>query len=319
MVKVPFERGSLIFAPMEGITEEAYRLTIEELYPDWDKLCTDFLRVPTSGLYTQIHLKKHFGLECLTKNNHVSKTMYQILTSSRSQTLQTVKAINELGFKWIDLNIGCPSNMVCKNQGGAFLLTDLVNLEIILKTIRDTFQGSFTVKMRIGFNDDKNFEKALKLIEDCGANAITIHARTRAQLYQGRANWSYIKKATELVKIPIVANGDIWTVEDIENVFEQTGCHSVMIARGALKKPWLASNFRRSKYQDSQSELRSYINEFFPTYLKHLGKEIFTDEAKLKKCKSVSRFMFDDFEDKTVKGNLLRSEKLEQFLKIIEA
>jgi tRNA-dihydrouridine synthase len=161
---VPY--GSLFFAPMEGITDEAFRKTILKLYPEWDYLATDFLRVPSAGKYPNKHLIRHFGKELIENSFVLDKTMFQILTSHKAFTLEMVKQIVELKFPWLDMNIGCPSNTVCKNRGGSFLLTDLPALKNLVRTIRQNFPGRFSCKIRIGYHDTNQFEDSIRMLND---------------------------------------------------------------------------------------------------------------------------------------------------------
>jgi tRNA-dihydrouridine synthase len=107
--------------------------------------------------------------------------------------------------------------------------------------------------MRIGYKDDNTFLDCIKLFEDEGVQAITIHARTRDQLYKGIADWSYIKQAVQATSLPIIGNGDIWTISDVKNIFEMTGCHSIMLGRGALKTPWMAKILKNKDLNDKES------------------------------------------------------------------
>ncbi len=312
----PKEKGKIFFAPMEGVTDDTYRNVIEKLYPEWDYLACDFLRVPTVGRYPSRHLLKHFGKRTFDSKLK-DKTLYQILTSSNANTEQTVSDIQELGIDWLDLNLGCPSKTVVKNKGGSFLLKEPDELKKIIKLIRKNFSRTFTAKIRIGFEDDSLFEENLKILQGEGVQAITIHGRTREQLYKGQANWGYIKKAVELLNIPVVANGDIWTIQDIEECFKFTGCHSVMIARGALKAPWLASLYREG-ITLTKKETLGKIQEYFSTL-----HSSFEDEGQkapniLKSFKGLSRYLFDDFEQsENMKRQLLRSKELSQFFELI--
>ena len=209
---------------------------------------------------------------------------------------KTVKDINALGFEWLDLNLGCPSKTVCKNKGGSYLLSDLKNLEIILKEIRSNFPHTFTCKIRVGFEDDKDFENVLKLIEDVGVDAVKIHARTRTELYKGVANWDYVKRAVKLVNIPVIGNGDIWTTEDIERYYDYTGCHSIMLARSALKTPWLAG-LSKSSQKDSLHIRAIEIKRYFEAFYEETGNYHDNEASRIKRIKSITRYLFDDFSD----------------------
>jgi tRNA-dihydrouridine synthase B len=315
------DKKALHFAPMEGITDEPYRLAMMRAYPEWDSFSTDFLRVPTVGSFTDKKIVEHFGTKVYADQKLKNKTTFQILTSARAQTEKTVAQINGLGFHHLDLNLGCPSKKVNAHKGGSFLLSQLDSLRPIIRNIRKTFEGTFTVKMRIGYKDDSTFIDSLKMFEDEGVEAITLHARTRDQMYKGIADWDYIKRAVELSNIPIIGNGDVWTVEDIERIFKATDCHAIMLGRGALKTPWLASLYRQ--YADSPGMLNEdfllrertkYLEEYFylleEQYRKHAQPEKFI----LSRFKSFSRNIFDDYADfEQVRSNFLRSTTLDEF------
>jgi tRNA-dihydrouridine synthase len=293
---------------MEGVTDPTYREVVEYLYPEWDYLCTDFLRVPSAGKYPQKYLIKHFG-----QSSYIGplkqKTIYQILTSENAFTQELVQDLSFLNFSWIDLNLGCPSKTVVKHRGGSYLLSLPDSLKKIVSTIRANFQGIFTVKIRLGFEDDRLFESNLKILEDCGVDAITIHGRTREQLYKGVASWDHIQKAVKLVNIPIIANGDIWSAQDINRCFDYTGCHSVMIARGAMKSPWLARDFYHGP-TDSMVELKKFL-AYLESYLTNQGIPTY---QILKRFKGLIRYSFNDFTNPMeLKVKFLRAQSLEKF------
>jgi tRNA-dihydrouridine synthase B len=304
--------GSLFFAPMEGITDELYRLLILKQFPEWDFVATDFLRVPAAGHYTKDFIRHHFGETSFESSNFFEKTFFQILTSEKAFTKETVQTIHQIGFTWLDLNLGCPSKTVVSHKGGSFLLTDLPLLKLIIKVIRENFPGRFTCKMRVGFHDDKNLEDIIHLLQDEGVEAITIHARTRDDLYKGIANWEYIKRAVKIAKVPIIGNGDIWTVNDIDKILDHTGCHSVMIGRGALKTPWLAKLYKNNIKSPSEEIHLENLRQYFENFIFDLESHHHSDEVILKRLKSVSRYIFDHFQNsEEMKRNFMRTQELE--------
>lgn len=311
MSKSPFENGSLFLAPMEGVTDISYRNTIEKLYPgDWDFLATDFLRIPTTHKYSTKHMLKHFGSEAYNNSNILDKTIFQILVSDNSPSAETAIDIERMGFKWLDINVGCPSKQVVKNHGGSYLLKDLPVLKKIVKDIRENFTGTFTAKIRTGFENSNDFEKILKTLEDEGVDAITVHGRTREELYKGKANWSLIKKAVDFTNIPIIGNGDVWSVTDIHEMFDYTGCSGIMIARGALKAPWMAGDYKTHKYQLDDIERFIRIQEFFTEYKFQLENNFKMNEnAILRRFKGIIRYMLDDRDGL----ELLRTQTLDRF------
>lgn len=293
MTKTFFKEQSLFFAPMEGVTDSHYRETIQELYPEWDYIATDFLRIPSVGMFKHRHFVEHIG-EQIYDTDLMKNTIFQILASERSLTLEHMPLINSLNIDWLDLNLGCPSKTVCKNKGGSYLLSDLKILKNIISTIRNNFKGHFTAKIRVGYQDDSMFEDVLRLLEDEGVEAITIHARTRNELYKGVANWDYVKQAVKVSSVPIIGNGDIWTTNDINRYYDYTGAHSVMIARGALKTPWLAK-----LYKNNQTDILEERSVFLKTYFDKLYNKIALlhddERIRIKRLKALSRYIFEPY------------------------
>lgn len=306
---------------MEGITEEPYRIALLKTFPEWDLFFTDFLRVPTVGRITERMIIDHYGPRILKNPEWTKKNSFQILTSPRAQTEIVVEIIENLKFNHLDLNLGCPSNTVNSHFGGAYLLSKPEEMKAIVTKIRKIFTGTFTVKMRIGYKDDSLFVDNLKMLEDLGVEAITLHGRTKEQLYKGIADWNYIKKAVETVSIPVIGNGDVWTVDDIEKIFETTGCHSIMCGRSALKTPWLAllhqENLKGKLNNDETFllfERTKYLEMYFDALMREFREIGWTDQAILKRFKSFSRNLFDDYHNfETIRGNFLRSESLGEF------
>ncbi|MFP5386133.1 MAG: tRNA dihydrouridine synthase [Bacteriovoracia bacterium] len=314
---VPY--GALFFAPMEGITDEAYRKTILKLYPEWDFLATDFLRVPSAGKYPLKHLVRHFGKELIEIPWVVDKTMFQILTSHRAFTLEMVKQIEDLQIPWLDINIGCPSNTVCKSRGGSFLLTDLVSLREMIRNIRKNYSGRFTAKIRIGYHDTNGFEDSIRMLNDEGVEMITVHGRTRDDMYKVPARWSFIERAVQLSQVPIIGNGDVWNTIDIDRMLNETGCHGVMIARGALKAPWIAQDYKRAYFKPEKEMTFSKIKEFLYEYRTLLESENISERGLLKQSKSVTRFMLEGIEGSEIqRRSLLLSQTVPDFYSVID-
>jgi tRNA-dihydrouridine synthase len=273
--------------------------------------------VPSQGRYPDNFLIRHFGHELYESEEHRSKTIFQILTSENAYHAQIANDLERLGFKWLDLNLGCPSNTVVKRKGGSFLLSQPEILKPILQSIRESFSGRFTVKMRIGFADDRLFQSNLKMIEECGIEAITLHARTREQLYKGIADWNYIKLAKETVQIPVIGNGDVWSITDAEKLLTTTQCSGMMLGRGAMKAPWFAKLYRENRTL-SQVELKDYVVTFLDELEKEFIKHKLPNESILKRFKQQTRYMFNDFDQsEQIKRNLLISSHLESYKNIV--
>lgn len=144
------------------------------------------------------------------------------------------------GTDTVDINMGCPVNKITKNGGGSSLLRDPATAEAIVRAVVKAVNVPVTVKTRIGWTDQEiNILEFARRMEDAGAQMITIHGRTRAQGYNGSARWEWIGRAKAALSIPVIANGDIFSVEAAVHCLEQTGADGVMCSRGTLGYPFL--------------------------------------------------------------------------------
>jgi tRNA-dihydrouridine synthase len=162
--------------------------------------------------------------------------------------------------------------------------------------------------------------------EEEGVEAITIHGRTRDQLYEGRAKWCYIKSAVKLLSIPVIGNGDCWNLEDIGNMFQETNCHGVMLGRGALKTPWMGTLFEEYKGQLGSVneeyllfERKKYLDYYFYLLERNYKKVGLDDDKLLRRFKAFSRYLFDDYEGgDQLRSQFLRSRTLNEFKEKLE-
>jgi len=163
------------------------------------------------------------------------------LFGSNPQTLaESALVCQDAGFDIVDLNLGCPAKRVVACNGGSGLLRDLPRIREIFERVRATISIPFTVKFRMGWNDTNIVCVELaRMTEDCGLNAVALHARTREQGYAGDARWEYIAAVKDAVHIPVIGNGDIRTPEDACAMVEATRCDAVMIGRAAPANPWI--------------------------------------------------------------------------------
>jgi len=146
---------------------------------------------------------------------------------------------------FLDLNFGCPVKKVVNRNGGSGCLRDLDLVERIIRSVRAAISIPLTVKVRSGWSEEMRnpVEIALRC-QDAGAEVLTLHARTRTQMYGGRANWDEIAAVVEALDIPVIGNGDVWTGEDARRMHQHTGCAGIMIARGSHGSPWI---FRQAR------------------------------------------------------------------------
>ena len=310
----PLKTKSLFFAPMEGITSAVYRRTIHQLYPQWDYQVTDFLRVPSQGIYPQKLLQKHWGIDPYETGDFKDKNYFQILTPDSPYLEATLANLRQLNISWLDLNLGCPSKTVNGHGGGAYLLTDLTLMRKIVSLCRKNFFHRFSCKIRLGYHDTNNFFKIIQILQDEGVELITIHGRTRDQAYQGKSNWDLIAEAVRRSQVPVVANGDVWSAQDAHKLFSYTGCFGVMAARGALQTPWLAEDFYANKIS-LPGEIKEKIYTYFITLEKNYQQALWPTTTILKQLKCLCRYPFDVINggDK-IKRSLLLSNDLNSFM-----
>jgi tRNA-dihydrouridine synthase B len=164
----------------------------------------------------------------------------QLFGSNPETLADSARIVQDAGFDLVDLNLGCPAKRVVACNGGSGLLRDLPLIETIFKAVRGAVSIPFTVKFRMGWNDSNIVCVELaKMAEDCGLNAVALHARTREDGYTGQARWEYIAAVKDAVRIPVIGNGDIRTPEDAAAMVDATHCDAVMIGRAAPSNPWI--------------------------------------------------------------------------------
>ena len=174
----------------------------------------------------------------------------QLFGSDPYTLSEAARIVEDAGFDLVDLNLGCPAKRVVKCNGGSGLLKDLPVIRRIFEAVRAAVKIPFTVKFRIGW-DDSNIVcvELARMAEECGLNAVALHARTREQGYSGNARWEWITSVKAAVNIPVVGNGDIRTPEDAVAMVAETNCEGVMIGRTAASNPWIFRQIRQ--YQDT--------------------------------------------------------------------
>ncbi len=164
----------------------------------------------------------------------------QLFGSDPVTLAEAAAIVEDAGFDMVDLNLGCPAKRVVSCNGGSGLLRDLPHIATIFERVRAAVRIPFTVKFRMGWNDQHIVCVPLaRLAQESGLNAVALHARTREQGYAGQARWEYIAAVKDAVQIPVIGNGDIRSPEDACAMVAETGCDAVMIGRAAPANPWI--------------------------------------------------------------------------------
>ncbi|MEM9136679.1 MAG: tRNA dihydrouridine synthase DusB [Cyanobacteria bacterium P01_F01_bin.42] len=219
-------------SPLSGVTDLVFRRLVRRYAPD-------------SMMYTEmVHATRISRVSALPKIMDVDPDERPIsiqLFDCRPDFLGEAakKAVDE-GADTIDINMGCPVNKITKKGGGSSLLRDPETAVAIVKAVVDAVNIPVTVKTRIGWDDDEiNILDFARRMEDSGAQMITVHGRTRAQGYSGEARWDWIGKVKQAIAIPVIANGDINSVDAAVQCLAETGADGVMCSRGTLGYPFL--------------------------------------------------------------------------------
>lgn len=190
---------------------------------------------------------------------------FQIFDDSPERLLQAAQYLQEFDPDFIDINFGCSAKNVSNRGAGAGLLKDPEKIATIIRLLVKQIQKPITAKIRLGWDENNlNYLQIAQIIEQEGAQMISIHGRTKTQGYSGKANWNAIAEIQARLRIPVIANGDIRTPEDIENVVQITACQGVMIGRGALSNPWIFQN----KHLDDVSTVERFA--VFQTHLESI-------------------------------------------------
>ena len=225
--------GKLYLAPMAGVTDLAFRQICRELGADMS--CTEL--VSAKALCYQD--KKSRGLLKLADNERPAAA--QIFGSDAACMAEAaVIAAEGSGASLIDINMGCPVGKVVANGDGSALMKDPEKAARIAEAVVKASPVPVTVKMRRGWDKGSiNAVELAKMLEQAGVSAITVHGRTRTQLYAGQADWTTIREVKQAVQVPVIANGDVFTAEDAVRILSFTGADMAMIGRGCFGNPWL--------------------------------------------------------------------------------
>ena len=251
----------IILAPMAGICDLPFRLLCKE--QGCDIVYTEM--ISAKGMYYN-----NKNTEPLLMTDDKEKPVgVQIFGSEPRLMAEQAKRIEDRGFAFIDVNMGCPVPKIVNNGEGSALMKNPKLIGDIVNELVNLCSLPITIKIRAGFNDDSiNAPEIAQIAESAGVSAIAVHGRTREQYYHGKADWDIIKAVKESVKVPVIGNGDVTSAEDVIRIKKETGCDSVMIGRAAKGNPWLFADIKEF-LKSGNHIVRPDINEICEMMLRH--------------------------------------------------
>lgn len=241
---------TLLLAPMEGLLDHTLRDILTRI-GGIDRCVSEFIRVTDTLLPARVFHR------IVPELGHGGRTpagvpvRAQLLGSDPACLADNAARLAGLGPHGIDLNFGCPAKVVNRHGGGAALLQDPEHLHRIVSAVRRAVPAAMPVsaKMRLGYDDDRRAEACAVALAEGGAGELVVHARTKAQAYRPPAYWERVADVRRAVRVPVVANGEIWTLDDARRCREVSGCDALMLGRGMVADPGLALAIRADSAQ----------------------------------------------------------------------
>lgn len=223
--------SNVILAPMAGITDQPFRKLIREF--------GDFLMF-SEMIASNAVIRQVARSYKMIEGADDPYTAIQIVGADPNIMADAARLSVDSGAHFIDINMGCPVKKIVKSEAGSALMKDEKLASAIIKAVVKAAKVPVTLKIRLGWDHNhKNAPKIAKLAEDLGVQMITVHGRTRAQLYTGHADWEAVKSIKDVVNIPVIVNGDIVNIETAKIALKQSCADGVMIGRGSLGAPWV--------------------------------------------------------------------------------
>lgn len=285
----------LSFGPFQGITDEPFRNVFKQHFGGIDKFYTPFF----TGIHKEDHAKNLQGEEIDPKCNDVETLTPQILSTDAEEILRFAKQCKQLGYREINLNMGCPFPRVANKKRGCGLLPYPDKVKAMLERIFEEIDIKFSVKCRLGYFNSEEIDAIIPIFNQFPLSELIIHPRIGKQLYKGEADVERFKALIPYIKAQLVYNGDIVSVESYKRISDAVQpVNQFMLGRGVLANPFLAEEIRGSSYNvpKRMERLHAYVLDLYEDRLKHAGGS----PKVLGRMKELWSYLMNSFEEPQV-------------------
>jgi tRNA-dihydrouridine synthase B len=276
----------LALAPMQNVTDLPF-MRLMARYGGPDLFYTEYFRVHgTSNLEKPI-------LRSITENDTGRPVIAQMIGNDIPALVRTAKELQNYPVAAIDLNLGCPAPVVYRKCAGGGLLREPKRVDSILGALREAISGPFTVKTRIGFDDPVVFDELLPIFAKHQIDLLTVHARTVAEMYRSEVHYEFIARAVETLDCPVLANGNVYSAANGEEILQSTRARGLMIGRGAIRNPWLFHQIRQhlrgeALFVPRGHDVLAYLRDLFEATK---PAQDFREAAQVQKMKKYTNFI----------------------------
>jgi len=275
----------LALAPMQDVTDLAF-WGLMARYGGADVYYTEYFRV-----HPDSHLERDI-LRSLDENPTGRPAIAQMIGNDVPSLVRSAKELQQHPIAAVDLNLGCPAPIVYKKCAGGGLLREPERIDSILGSLREAVSIKFTVKTRIGFEDEQVFDTLLPIFAKHRIDLLTVHGRTVLQMYRDGVRYDLIGQAAAFMNCPVLANGNVHCADSAADILAQTKCHGLMIGRGAIRNPWIFDQIRAHQRGEvvklpTGREVLAYIHDLYETTTKPIVAEL----AQVNKMKKYLNFL----------------------------